>query len=371
MLEDESKEVDIEAMNAEVEALEAEERSIKDEIAQVEERAKAEAAEKRKIAEEINAGNIAGKEEPIKEEKRSMENVFETKEYRSAYLKQLMGKELTVEERGLVTASAVVPTQTVNSIIEKLEQTSILYPYISKSNIPGNLTLPVEGDKNDASWVAMGTASTDSADTFSSVSLSAYKLIKTVEIGADVAAMSIDAFESFLVNALAKKMAKAVDYAILNGTGSSQATGLLKSGEIDNTGTFTRAGMTFADLLAIIEDLPSSEYRRNAKFVMPSALYFNDVVSALAGKGIGVDVQNALQFKILGYDVILDDYMTADTLIFGDLSYYHWNWAQDVAIESDMSVAFKTGSTVYRAMALADGKPTLKAAFNKYTRAAS
>ena len=93
---------------------------------------------------------------------------------------------------------------------------------------------------NSASWVAVGTASTDSADTITSVSLGAYMLIKTVEITADVQTMSIDAFETWLVGRLANKLEAALDAAVFTGTGSSQATGILKT--LDTaTGTFTKA----------------------------------------------------------------------------------------------------------------------------------
>jgi len=327
---------------------------------------------RKQTALDIQSGKVIPTVIEIRKEIKEMEErtfAPETMEYRDAYMKNLMGKPLDAEERAAITATVAIPTQTMNSIIEKLEQTSILYPFVTKSNIPGNLSLPRENVKNDASWVAMGTASTDSADTFDAVSLAAYKLIKTIEVGADVSIMSVPAFEAFLVNALVKKMSKAVDNAILNGVGNTQPTGLALAGQITNTGTFTKAGMLFSDLVGVIADLPSSEYRRNAKFVMPSALYFGDVITALATEGIGVDMQNPLAYKILGYDVILDDYMTADSMIFGDLSYYHFNWAKDITIESDASVAFRTGSTVFRAMALADGKPTLPDAFNLYTRA--
>jgi HK97 family phage major capsid protein len=296
-------------------------------------------------------------------------NDVHSEEYRSAYLAVLQDKA-TAEQRTAVSAAAVIPTITLNKIYEKLEQASILFPYISKSYLKGNVSIPVENAKNDAAWVAMGTAATDSADSFAAVSLSAYKLIKTVEMTADNLNSSIDAFESFIVDALVKKMARAVDAAICTGDGSSKATGLLASGIITNTGTYTKAAMTFADLVTQIGDL-GAEYRKNAKFVMPSAVFFSDVVPALAGQGIGVDVQLGLKYQILGHEVILDDNMTADSIVFGDLSYYHWNFAQDVEIARDNSVGFRTGSAVYRAMALADGKVVNAAAFNHYTRAAS
>ena len=310
--------------------------------------------------------------EEIKEE-RKMEvnklNDIRSLEYRDAFMLDLQNKA-TVEQRTAVSAAAAIPTITLNKIYEKLEQASILFPHISKSFLKGNVSIPVENAKNDAAWVAMGTAATDGADSFAAVSLSAYKLIKTVELTADNLNSSIDAFEQFIVNALVKKMAKAVDVAICTGDGSSKATGLLASGVITNTGTYTKAGMVFGDLTKIIGNL-GAEYRRNAKFVMPSAVFFSDVVPALASKGLGVDMQLGLKYQILGHEVILDDNMTADSIVFGDLSYYHWNFAQDVTISRDDSVGFRTGSAVYRAMCLADGKVVNAAAFNHYTRAAA
>lgn len=318
-----------------------------------------------------SAGKVVKTFSPIKAEKRTFGP--ESKEYRRAYLLNLQGKPLSVEERAVITASSVIPTETINKIVEKLEQTSALYNRITVTEIPGNVTYPRENAKNDAAWVAMATAATDSADSFDSVSLSAYKLIKTIEIGADVSAMSIDAFESYIVNALAKKMNKAIENAIINGTGTNQPTGLLASGQITNTGTFTKAKMKYGDLMAIIGALPT-EYHNNACFVMPRVLFFNDVAGIETTTGapaIVMDPQSPAKFNVLGYPVIIDDCMAADTIIFGDMSYYALNWAKPIEIKSDDSVAFRTGSTVYRAMALADGKPLLAEAFVKYTRAAA
>lgn len=292
-------------------------------------------------------------------------------EYRNAFLKKLQGKDLSQQENALVTAGGAIPTQTMNKILEDMEHIAPILQKIDLSFIPSYLSIPVEDTVNDASWVAMGTASTDSSDALTTVSLAAYKLIKTVEIGADVSIMAIDAFEAYLVAKLSKKIAKALENAIINGTGSSQPTGILKSGVITNTGTFTKAGMTYADLLAIIADLPDHGYRAGASLVMPSALFYSDVLPALTDKGSGLDVQAAEKLNVLGYEVVLCDRVAADTIIFGNLKNYSMNISEGVKIESDKSVAFRTGSTVYRAMALVDGKVSNADAFNVYTRAAS
>lgn len=354
----------------EVEEAEKKVEELKDEKRRIES-----AIEKRRGILDAVADGSAGKVVKTFSQAKSEKRTFspESKEYRRAYLLNLQGKPLSVEERAAITASSVIPTETMNKIVEKLEQTSALYNRITVTEIPGNVTYPRENAKNDAAWVAMATAATDSADSFDSVSLSAYKLIKTIEIGADVSAMSIDAFESYIVNALAKKMNKAIENAIINGTGTNQPTGLLASGQITNTGTFTKAKMKYGDLMAIIGALPT-EYHNNACFVMPRVLFFNDVAGIETTTGapaIVMDPQSPAKFNVLGYPVIIDDCMAADTIIFGDMSYYALNWAKPIEIKSDDSVAFRTGSTVYRAMALADGKPLLAEAFVKYTRAAA
>ncbi len=297
----------------------------------------------------------------------------DTPEYRSAWLKNLQGKPMDAEERAAVTASAAIPTQTMNRIIHRLELTPMIAA-VDVTYIPGNVTFPIEGTVNAASWVAMGSAATDSGDTITSITLGAFKLIKTVEITADVMAMAIDAFETWLVERLANKLSVAVDAAIFTGTGSNQATGLLKEGEITQTGTFTKAGMTYKDLLTIIATLPT-QYLAKASFSMPRTLFYKEVLGIVDANGhpvVVADPQSPAKFNVLGYPVIVDDNCTADNLLFGEFKEaYKFNFAQSPAVESDKSVAFRSGSTVFRVMALADGKPADKKAVCRFTRAAS
>lgn len=359
---------DIDAEGADLDALETEINALKEERAAILDK-----VEKRKRLENdvLQSQKITHDFQEEQMEKRTF--APESAEYRSAYFKHLQGKPLDAEERAVITAGAVIPTETLNKIVEKLEQTSALYARITKTFIPSNLSIPVENAKNDAAWVAMGTAATDAADSFNSVTLAAYKLIKTIEIGADVERMSIDAFESFIVNALVKKINRAIENSILKGTGSAQPTGLLKAGEITEIYEFTKLGMTFKDLLAIIAALPT-EYHNGADFTMPRKLFFEEILgmTTTAGERVVVlDPQAPSKFNIMGYPVILNDNMDVDTIVFGNFEYYHMNFASDIAISADESVGFRTGSKVYRAMVLADGKKTLAEAFVKSTRKAT
>ena len=355
--------------NADIKALEEETRALADEYKELEERQKAAETRKAILSNVVTSGIEVRKATTNEPEDFSADSPA----YRRAFLKDLKGETLTVEERAAMTASAAIPTQTMNKIIGRLKE----YPIISAievMHIPSNVSMPVESVVNDAKWVAMGTAAEDSADTLATVSLTAYKLIKTVEITADVAAMAIDAFEDWLVSRLVNKINKAMAIAIIQGSGSSQATGVITTLSTA-TGEFTNAGMTYKDLMKIIGSL-QTEYAYNASFVMPRKVFYEEVIGMVDTNGqpvVVADAQAPGKFNILGYPVIIEDSCTVsntDNVLFGDFFEYKWNFAQDIEVAQDKSVGFRTGTTVYRAMCLADGKLADTNAIVRYARAA-
>lgn len=323
----------------------------------------------------IAAGTCTGTTIEHTEEEKPMENrtyTTDSTEYRTAWLLHLQGRQLTEDQqRTAVSASGAIPTQTLNRIIARLDASPLL-SRIDMTHIPGNVSIPVEDSVADAAWVAMSTAATDSADSITTVTLSAYKLIKTLEITADVEAMAIDAFEDWIVTRLANKLQLALDNAVINGTGTNQPKGIVTTLSTV-TGTFTKAGVTYKDLIKIMAAL-ATKYAPNAVFAMPRALFYGDVLNITDTTGkpvVHADVESPAKFNILGYTVIIDDKVPADNILFGDLFAYKMNIAKEPEITADDSVAFRTGSRVYRAMALADGKLAEKSAFVRYNRAAS
>lgn len=357
---------ELEKDGADLDALQSEVTSLKAERKQI-----FEAGERRaKIMEEIRAGGGTVIRTFPNQNPETRKFTPDTEEYRNAWLKNLQGKPLDAEERAAVTASAVIPTQTMNQIISTLDLNPMIAA-IDVTYIPGNVTWPKEKTVNDAAWVDMGTAATDSADALEAISLGAYKLIKTVEITADVQAMAIPAFESWLVARLSNKIMKAVDAAIFVGTGTNQATGLQATGQLPDTGTWTVAGMKYSELLAVLAALPT-QYHPNARFVTTRQVFFGQILGMVTDGGdkvVVADAQSPAKFNILGYPVIVDDNCKADTLLFGDFKEgYKFNFAQAPTVESDRSVGFRTGSTVWRALALCDGKPGNKDAVVQFKK---
>ena len=320
------------------------------------------AREERAAAEEALRQKVAAGNDPVtknfEEEKTMEENRFaiESPEYRVAFLKNLQGKEMTAEERTAVNAAgAVIPTQTMNEIIHKLENNPLIAA-VDVSNIPGYVKFPYESACQEASWLDMGVGSTDSTDAIGYFTLGAYKLIKTVEIDADVDAMSIDAFESYLVSRLVNKIEKAVDAGIINGSGTTQCTGILTAKSEEDL-TFTRGALTWAQLCAIMGKL-KGEYHNGAKFVMNPEFFFQRVigmVDSTKNRVVVLDPQGAVKYNVMGYPAILDGNLSSEEILFGDLKAYKFNFAKAVEVRKSEEAEFRKGSKVYRAMTLADG----------------
>ena len=303
-------------------------------------------------------------------------------EYRDAYMKNLQGKPMSMEERAALSgASYVIPTETLNKIYGKLEDNQLIRE-IDALYVPGYVSVPTATTVNDASWIGMASASTDSSDAMGTVSLTAKKLIKTIEITADIQAMSIPAFQGWLVNKLAQKMEAAICAAIVNGAGSTSVPQGV--GQCGITTSTAIAGATLAKLSAFMGGL-KAPYHNGAIWVMSAENFFTYVLP-LASDSNGYLVQDGIGYRLLGHRVVLDDNVdnckfksgstaeaaNADHIIFGNFKAgYVFNFGEGIQVEADNSVSFRSGSTVYRAMALCDGAVADKDAFVWTTIAAS
>jgi HK97 family phage major capsid protein len=194
--------------------------------------------------------------------------------------------------------------------------------------------------------------------------------------------MSIPAFQGWLVNKLASKLEAAICAAIVNGAGSSTVPqGVGQCGIVTSTAI---AGATLAKLSAFMGGL-KAPYHNGAVWVMSSENFFTYVLP-LASDMNGVLVQDGIGYRLLGHKVILDDNCddckfksgstaeaaNADHIIFGNFKEgYVFNFGEGIQVEADNSVSFRSGSTVYRGMALCDGAVADKDAFVWTTISAS
>lgn len=344
---------------------------VKDELESLE-KEQDELAEKKEVVEKIETVEARTINQPkeIKTMEFNKETILSAPEFRSAYLKNLQGKELNeVEKRALTTASdsagGAVPTQTQNAIIDKLRQSSALFPFVKTSFIPGNVSLVVANSKNAAEWKSEGSDGTAYDDTVTKVNLAGYELIKLVEISASASAMTIDAFEQYIVDEIGRQLGIALENAILNGDGDGQPSGIntLTWNEDNSVEYSTLDYDTLVDTIALLPTL----YHPNAKFVMNRKTFFAGVQKVKDGETpiFNLNPSATAPFSVLGYPVVLDDYLADGEILFGDFTYYYLNFSLAPSIETSIEAGFRSGKKVYRGLAVVDGKPALSEAFVK------
>ena len=303
-------------------------------------------------------------------------------EYRSAFYKRLLGKELTegetraynaatAEKRAdsfntLSNSAAVIPTQTLHEVIKQARDTNGLYKEIRLFNVPPNLSVPVGTPTDPASWHAEGAAvARGKADT-TAVTFSGNELIKVLSMSAAARRMEIAAFESYITQELRSAIADAIGAAIVSGTGSGQPVGILKGVTWNAKNSVSTTALTADNLLAAIAKLPAG-YAGGAKFAMSTATLFGQVypLKDNDGRYIFTDTESGGVRRLFGFEIVLDDNIPAGTVLFGNFKYYGVNIPQGVAVEMSRESGFTSGLIDYRALCIADGKPIVPGAFVK------
>lgn len=300
--------------------------------------------------------------------------LFACPEYRSGYFKALAGRKdfNDTEKRALTVASdsggAAVPTTTYDMIIKRMTQTSALFGLIQKTYIPGNVVLPVANAQTAALWT--DTAPTpDKDDTLSQVSIGAYALSKFAKVKGQLILMAIDALEAYVVSAISDQLAIAVENAILNGTGSSQPTGILTGVTWDATNSAEYTTKLDYDDMVNAKKLLGL-YRTNAVWVVNAAMEA-EIYKIKTTTAQPLFTQNPITGLIsspLGFPIVVDYYMPDDTILLMNPEYYYMNINQNPTIIADDSAGFLSTSRVYRGTMFLDGKPALNSAFVKLTK---
>lgn len=310
-----------------------------------------------------------------------------TPEYRAAFYKTLMGKELTdgenrafaaaqAEKRAdafntLSSSAAVVPTTTLNEVVKQARGTNGLFDEIRLFSVPNNLSVPVGTPGDAASWHTEGEAVERKDVTTAAVTFTGRELIKVLSMSAAVKRMEISAFERYITDELKSCIADAIGASIVSGTGSGQPTGILSGITWNSSNRIQTNSLTADNLLAAISKLPAG-YASGAKFAMSTATLFGNVYPLKDGIGnyLFTDNERGGVRRLFGFEIVIDDNIPAGTILFGNFRYYGVNIPQGVAVEVSRESGFTSGLIDYRALCIADGKPIVPGAFVKVEVAA-
>ena len=183
--------------------------------------------------------------------------------------------------------------------------------------------------------------------------------------------MSIDAFESWLVNKIARKIAEKIGQLIVYGSGSSEAQGIDKiTWSAANSVTVAKtASLTAANVQALVA-LLNGGYDNGAEWLMSKTTFFADFHPLMNNSKDNIVTEQNGSYRVMGYPISFDDRITAHEAFLGNIYRgYVGNMPEDITVTSQ----FVTRENAYDFLgcAMFDGKVQATEAFVKLVKATS
>ena len=328
-----------------------------------------------RIANKLNNNPGLGNPVPTPGNVPSEEDMYDTMAYRMAFMryvcsngaKELPGEYRSNENTTTTDVGAVIPTTIMNRIVEEMEAIGMILPLVTQTNLRGGVTYPTSTVKPVATWVAEGATSDKKKKSVEGITFAYHKLRCAVSITLETDQMALSAFEMSLAKGIADAMVKALEKAIINGSGTGQPKGILKE-TVPEGQTVVLEGfaLTYEDVVKAEAALPLA-YENNAVYVMTKKTFMN-FVGQVDTNGqpiakVNYGAANAPERYILGRKVICCDYLpnldansavnTAVALIFD---------MKDYAINTNYVMGLKqyedndTEDQIFKSVMLADGK---------------
>lgn len=278
---------------------------------------------------------------------------------------------------------AVIPTTIINKIIEKMEKIGTIWNKITKTSYQGGVSIPTSTAKPVATWAAESGTSDTQKKSVGNITFSYYKLICKVSVSLEVSVVTLEIFESRIADNIAQAMIKSLELAILSGTGTGQAKGILReTPEAEQAITIAAANKLDFKVLTEAEAALPQAYEDGTVWVMTKPTFIRHIVGMVDSNKRPIlreviGTNGKPQYYILGREVVLVDngYMDSyadtvskDTIVaflfnFGD---YIMNVNYDVTMREYIDE--DTDDRIKKAVMLADGKVVDKSSLVTVTK---
>lgn len=345
-----------------LDAIEADINAIK---AELEER-KALEAQKAEIRQAVATGQVGEVVKEFKEERKKDMYSVDSIEYRDAWTKKIIGRDLNDEERSaLSSAGAVIPTMTVNAVWDKLVKDAELLSKVDVSQFPNYVRFPKATTNNAASSQAVGGSITESSDVIGYVDLIPNEYVKLLTVGADIEHMAVSAVHDWIVNNIVSNIRYAINKDILVGSGTNALKGIKESVNASSS-YYVPSTVTKAALLKIMGAL-GSQYQNGAIWIMSPEMFYEGVMTIAALNDYIIN--DGFDFKLFGHDVVLMSeavISSAENIFYGDPKAYKVNIFKALEVKP-----FETATTTniqFRGATLADGELLDTSAFVRFVQ---
>lgn len=303
------------------------------------------------------------------------DDIYNSDEYKKAFMNYVAkGESIPAQLRNAdaVTKTSdvgeVIPTTTMQKIVEKMEATGMILPLVTRTAYKGGVTLPTSNVKPVATWVAEGTGSDKQKKTTGSITFGYHKLRCAISSSLEVDTMSYPIFETTFVNNVVEAMVKAQEQAIISGDGNGKPKGILAetapAGQ--NIEVAADEDFTYGTLIDAEAALPLA-YENGAVWFMTKKTFMSFIgMTDENGQPIArvnYGINGKPERSLLGRQVILSDYMTSlgATIEDDTVVAFLFN-PKDYILNTNLNMTIKryedneTDDQVTKAIMLVDGK---------------
>ncbi len=303
---------------------------------------------------------------------------YSTVEYRNAFMVFAKTGEIKPELRAdamttTTDVSAVIPTTILNEVIKQMTVYGQVFSRVRKLNIKGGVEVPILSLKPTATWIGQSTPSDKQKVTANTkVSFTYYGLECKVSISLLADTVSLTGFETIITDLIVEAMVKALDAAVISGTGVGSPLGITADTRVPAAQIVTMSPSEFASYDGWAKKVFSKlslAYKAGAIFFMASGTfegYINGMVDA-NGQPIGrinYGIADGPQERFGGKEVIMveDDVIgsyadaaTGDVVaVYTNLKNYGFN--SNMQMTMFRYLDHDTNEWVDKAILIADGK---------------
>ena len=311
----------------------------------------------------------------------NLDDVFSSLEYRQAFRDYVVNgtpipeefRQQDFEQRtdALTVVSdigAVIPTTVLNRVIEDMTVEGKLISRINQTSYQGGVEIPISEVVPTATWLANEDTVSDeqNAKMEAKITFGYHVLEAKVAIGLLSSTVSLPIFENTVVKQLKKAMIKAIEDAIVVGTGSGQPKGFTKYDLPEEQQiTMTADEIGTVQAWAEVEGAIQEAYEDGSIYVMSKTTwekYLNGMVDK-NGQKIGLGKINEKGQKILnGREVMtLDKFKSFDAATTGEIFGAVVN-INEYCLNSNLAMYYKKyfnedkNKWIHKCLMIADGQ---------------
>lgn len=272
--------------------------------------------------------------------------------------------------RAVTGGELTIPEAVVNRIMAILGDYATLYPIVDKITVKGTARILVDTDTAPATWTEQNAALTiGDVGTIANIDFDGFKVGKVTFIDNYMLQDSIINLDAYVSQKIARAIALALDISILNGTGAAgkQPTGIIPSIAVGNQKSVAAdaALVEFVKPIGLIDTGLDSVGEITA--VMKRSTYYNNFLAFTinvdaSGNQVG-RLPNLTRPDILGIPVVFNNSMADDEVLYGDFKQYTLVERESISIDSSDQVRFVEDQMAFRGKGRFDGKPTKPDAF--------